>query len=344
MNQSETQLDPSKIMQIGMGFWASKTLLSAVNMGLFTMLADRDMSGEDIKSSLGLHARSTYDFLDTLVALGFLGREGLKEDAVYSNAQDTNVFLDKNKPSYVGGMLEMANNRLYPFWANLEDGLRTGQPQNEARSGGEAFFEAIYADEARLNEFVKAMAGVQMGNFIALAKKFDFKKYNSLCDVGGAGGHLCMQVAMNQPHIKCITYDLPPVAPIAEANIKGMGLSEHIEARAGNFFEGPLPSADVITMGNVLHDWDIDSKKMLLKKAYDALPAGGALIVIENVIDDERTKNAFGLMMSLNMLIETPGGFDFSFSDFDQWVKEAGFRETSLLPLTGPTSAAIAIK
>ncbi len=127
MNEMETmtekQVTPSKVMQIGMGFWASKTLLTAVNMELFTHLAKGELSGQDIKTKLGLHERGLYDFLDTLVALGFLNRSGLKETALYSNAEDTNLFLDKNKPSYVGGMLEMCNNRLYAYWNDFEEGL-----------------------------------------------------------------------------------------------------------------------------------------------------------------------------------------------------------------------------
>jgi len=148
------RIDPSKIMQIGMGFWASKTLLTAVNMGLFTHLADTELSGNEIKNKLSLHNRSLYDFLDTLVALGFLNRTGLKETAKYSNASDTNLFLDKNKQQYVGGILEMANNRLYPFWNDLETGLKTGLPQNEAKYNKASMFKAIYADPARLKEFI----------------------------------------------------------------------------------------------------------------------------------------------------------------------------------------------
>jgi precorrin-6B methylase 2 len=165
-----------------------------------------------------------------------------------------------------------------------------------------------------------------------------------LCDLGGAGGHLSAQIAQNNPHMKCISFDLPPVSPIATENIQKMGLTEQVSIQSGDFFKDEIPSADVITMGNVLHDWGVKDKLILMKKAYDALPNGGALIVIENVIDDERNKNIFGLLMSLNMMIETPEGFDFSFSDFNQWALETGFRETSIIPLTGPSSAVIAIK
>jgi len=339
-----THVNPSKIMEVGMAFWASKTLLTAVNLKLFTHLAKRPMSGLEIMLELGLDKRSIYDFLDTLVALGFLKREGLKETSVYSNAEDTDLFLDKNKPSYIGGIMEMANNRLFGFWNDLEEGLKTGLPQNEVKTAGKPVFEELYADKEKLKEFVNAMSGVQMGNFMAFAHKFDFNGYNTLCDVGGAGALLSAQVAMNNENILCVSYDLPPVAELASSNIKNMGLDKKVIIQSGDFFEEELPKADVITMGNILHDWGIEEKKMLIKKAYNALPNGGALVVIENIIDDNRSKNAFGLMMSLNMLIETPGGFDYSAADIEGWVKEAGFTETSVMPLTGPSSAFIAIK
>jgi len=340
----EKKVDPSKIMQIGMGFWASKTLLTAVNMELFTHLAKRELSGTEIQNKLRLHQRSLYDFLDTLVALGFLKRSGLKENAIYSNSEDADLFLDKDKPSYIGGILEMSNNRLYPFWNDLEEGLKTGKPQNETKNGGKPIFEAIYANEESLREFIHGMGGVQAGNFMALAHNFDFSAYHTLCDIGGSGANLSIHVAKNNEHMRCLSFDLPPVNPVATENVFKMGLSDKITIRSGDFFTDDFPKADVITMGNILHDWGTKDKVMLIKKAYDALPKGGALIVIENIIDDERNKNAFGLMMSLNMMIETEGGFDFSAKDFEDWATEAGFQEISVMPLTGPSSAVIAIK
>jgi len=340
----EKKVDPSKIMQIGMGFWASKTLLTAVNMDLFTYLAQGELSGKEIQNKLDLHERSLFDYLDTLVALGFLNRTGLKENAIYSNTEETDLFLDKNKPAYIGGILEMSNNRLYPFWANLEEGLKTGKPQNETKNGGKSVFEAIYADEDVLREFLHGMGGIQAGNFMTLAHNFDFSKYQTLCDMGGSGGNLSIHVVKNNEHMRCISFDLPPVNPVATENVYKMGLSDKITIRSGDFFVDDFPKADVITMGNILHDWGENEKKILIKKAYNALPKGGALIVIENIIDDERNKNAFGLMMSLNMMIETEGGFDFSAEDFEGWATEVGFSDISVMPLTGPSSAVIAIK
>lgn len=341
------QPSPERIMQIGLGFWASKTLLTAVNLKLFTLLAEKGkLSGPEIKKILDFKCtdRNVYDFLDTLTSFGFLQREGLMETAAYSNGPDTGVFLNKKKPSYIGGILEMANNRLYPFWGDLETGLKTGLPQNEAKKGGDNLFATLYESPERLKEFVHAMSGIQMGNFIEFAQKFDFSKYKKLTDAGGAGAMLSIMVAKHQPHMQCLSFDLAQVGPIAQENINHFGLSERVKTVDGDFFKDALPQADVIVMGNILHDWNEEQKLALIKKAYDALPAGGAFVAIENVIDDERKQNSFGLMMSLNMLIETGSGFDYTFNDFTGWAKATGFKSTSLIPLTGPSSAAIAFK
>jgi precorrin-6B methylase 2 len=342
--QQETMVNPMHIMQTGMGFFASKTLLTAVKLELFTLLASRPLSGNQIRTELGLQERGLYDFLDALVALGFLQRTGYKDSAVYSNSPDTDLFLDKCKLSYVGGLLEMANNRLYPFWNYLEEGLKTGNPQNEIRTGRTTLFDEIYADKEKTREFVNAMGGAQTGNFIRFAESFDFSNYHTLCDIGGAGGQLSAQVVLHHPHVRCISFDLQPVVPIALENMSKMGIADKVEIRTGDFFNDPFPAADVITMGNILHDWNTEEKKKLISKAYDALPKGGSLVIIENIIDDERRENAFGLLMSLNMLIETPGGYDYTGADFTGWAKEAGFERTYVIPLNGPSSAAVAVK
>jgi predicted O-methyltransferase YrrM len=331
-------------MQVGMGFWPSKTVLSAVELGLFTELGSESMTGEEIGERLGLHPRAIYDFLDTLVALRFLERDGDGPDGRYRNTPDTAVFLDKNSPAYLGGILEMSNARLYRFWGDLTEALQTGQPQNEVKHTGTGMFEELYSDPARLEQFMAAMAGISLGNFQALADKFDFSKYETVCDVGGATGQLCSILASRHPHLRCISYDLPVVAPIADRAIAAAGLTDRVSTASGDFFADPIPKADVVTMGLILHDWNLEQKMHLIRSAYDALPEGGALIVIENIIDDARRENAFGLMMSLNMLIEFGDAFDFTGSDFAAWCKEAGFREVEILPLTGPASAGIAYK
>jgi predicted O-methyltransferase YrrM len=337
-------LDPSHIMQVGMGFFASKTLLSGVELGLFTKLAKQPMTGQEIAVALQLNSRSVPDFPDALVALKFLQREGDGTGARYSNTAETTFFLDANSPGYIGGILEMANARLYGFWADLTEALKTGKPQNETKHSGEPMFAKLYADPARLEQFMNAMSGISAGNFKEFARKFDFSKYKTHCDVGGATGQLSCLVAEANPQMRCTSFDLPKVAPIATRRIQQAGLADRVTAVGGDFFADPLPKADVITMGMILHDWNLEKKKLLIRKAYDALPPGGAFVVIEALIDDARRENAFGLMMSLNMLIEFGDAFDYSGSDFAGWCREVGFKEFKIIPLTGPSSAAVAYK
>jgi predicted O-methyltransferase YrrM len=331
-------------MQVGMGFWASKTLLSAVELELFTKLGGDAMTAAELAETLGLHERAVPDFPDALVALQLLDREGDGNTGVYRNTDAGAVFLDKASPAYIGGMLEMSNARLYRFWGDLTPALRTGEPQNEIKHTGKTVFEELYRDEGKLEQFMHAMTGLSAGPFNALAETFDFSDYRTVCDVGGATGQLSIILAGRHPHIRCTSFDLPAVEPIARRTIQAAGLSDRVEAVSGDFFDGPLPQADVITMGMILHDWNLERKQQLVKAAYDALPEGGAYIVIENIIDDARRDNAFGLLMSLNMLIEFGDAFDFTGADFAAWCKQAGFRKVDIVPLAGPTSAGIARK
>jgi hypothetical protein len=333
-------LNPEKILQTGLAFWPSKVLLSAIELRVFTELARGPQPREVLAGRLGLHPRAAADFLDALVALGFLTRT----DDVYANTAETDLFLDRTKPSYVGGILEMANHRLYPFWGHLTEALRTGQPQNEVKHGGPGLFEALYADPARLREFLAAMTGISHGANMTIARTFPWAEYKTFADIGTAQGDLAAQVALANPHLTGVGFDLPEVGPIFEGYAAAVGVADRVRFQPGSFFTDALPSVDVLMMGHILHDWDLPAKQMLIEKAYAALPAGGALIVYEAIIDNNRSQNAFGLMMSLNMLIETPGGFDYTGADCEGWMRAAGFSSTRVEPLVGPDSMVIGIK
>lgn len=333
------QLTPTSIMQLGLGFWGSKTLLSAIELGLFTELAKGPLTLQALTTRLNLHPRSAQDFFDALVALGMLKRAGTR----YANTPETAQFLDRNKPSYVGGMLEMSNARLYRFWGSLTEGLRTGKPQNEAKTG-EDFFGALYADPQQLEGFLKAMTGLSISAGRAIAKKFPWKKYRTFADVGCAQGGVAVEVALAHKHLTGFGMDLPVVQPVFEAYTQEKGVAPRVKFHHGDFFKDSLPKVDVIIMGHILHDWNLDEKMMLLRKAYDALPSHGALIVHEALIDDARKQNAFGLLMSLNMLIETHGGFDFTGADCRKWMKEVGFKRTQVERLAGPDGMVVGYK
>lgn len=332
-------LTPDGIMQLGLGFWASKTLLSAVELKLFAALSEAGpLDAEELRERLGLHPRSARDFFDALLALGMLERTNGR----YSNTVETDLFLDPAKPTYMGGLLEMANARLYTFWGSLTEGLRTGQPQSEVKTGGD-FFEKVYADPENLAQFTGAMTGLSRAAGEAIGAKFPWHDYGSVIDIGCAQGAVAVAIATAHDHLTGGGFDLPPVQPIFNSYVAQFGLADRLKFTPGDFFADPLPSADVLIMGHILHDWDLDQKRLLLQRAYDALPKGGALIVYEAIIDDDRRENAFGLLMSLNMLIEGVG-FDYTGADCRGWMAGAGFSESYVEHVVGPDSMVVGIK
>lgn len=330
---------PDRILQTGLAFWSSKTLLTAVEMELFTDLARHPGDLASVQGRMGLHARGARDFLDALVALGFLQRE----DGIYSNTPEVDLFLDKAKPSYIGGILEMANHRLFRYWGELTTAVRTGEPQNESK-GGHDPFAALYADPAKLREFLRAMSGVSRGANMAISRKVSWADYRTCADIGTAQGDLVTQITLANPHLTGIGFDLPEVGPVFEEYITANGLSDRVRFVGGSFFTDDLPTADVLLFGHILHDWDLETKLMLLRKAYTALQPGGAVVVYDAIIDDARRENAFGLLMSLNMLIETPGGFDYTGADCIGWMQQAGFKDCRVEHLVGPDSMVVGIK
>lgn len=333
-------VSPEYILNVGTGFMAAKTLLSAVELGVFTHVAAQPGALADLEARLGLHPRASRDFLDALVALGFLDRN----NGLYENTPPAARYLDARSQDYIGALLEMSNQRLYRYWDGLTDALRTGQPQNELKTGGATLFAALAADPERHQQFLSAMTALSRAANQAIARKFSWADYSSFVDVGTAQGNLAAQIARQHPHLRGIGFDLPPVAPIFAAHVEAMGVTERLQFVSGDFFKDPLPSVDVVVMGHILHDWDLAEKKALIGQAWACLPPGGALIIYEAMIDDARTSNAQGLLMSLTMLIETYGGFDYTAADCAGWMVEAGFQQTRKVKLTGAEAMVIGIK
>lgn len=338
-----TEASATRIMEVGSSFWACRVLLTATECQLFTLLGHGPATAQELNLHLRFRQRGLYDFLDALVALGFLDRDGQGEAATYRNTPDTAEFLDKRKPQYRGGLLEMFSTRLFGYWNDLAVALRTGQPQSEAKHGRSLFAE-LYADPVRLEEFMLAMRAVSAPSIDAAAAKLDMSRYRLLLDVGGASGQLAIAFAERHPHLRCVSFDLPAVEPVARRWIARSAAAARVTPVSGDFLRDALPAADVITMSGVLHDWNLEKKKYLIGEAYRALPQGGTLIVIEHLIDDARRQNAFGLLLSLNMAVEFGDSFDYTGQEFASWCREAGFRRHEIVPLVGPSSAAIAYK
>jgi len=314
-------------------------MLSAVELGLFSTLARGPLSADQLAGQLGVHPRSARDFFDALVSLGMLSRR----DGQYANTPETDLFLDEAKPTYLGGVLQLSTERLYGFWGSLTEALRTGKPQNEIKDGSN-FFEVAYREPDLMRHFLNGMTGVTMGSALAIAEKIPWAQYRTVIDIGCAQGCLPVQLARRHRHLTGGGFDLPPVGPAFEEYVHSFDLDDRLRFHSGDFFADPLPSADVLVMGHVLHDWDLEEKKLLIGKAYDALSPGGLLVVYDGVIDDDRRENSFGLLMSLNMLIETHGGFDYTGADCRGWLAAAGFRDCYTERLAGPDSMVVGIK
>ena len=331
---------PDAIMQLGLAFWGSKTLLSAVEMRLFAVLSEAGpLDAEELREQLGLHPRGARDFFDALVALGMLERNAGR----YSNTPATELFLDPAKPSYMGGILEMANARLYQFWGSLTEGLRTGKPQSEAKTGGD-FFESLYADPERLAQFAGAMSGLSTATGQAIAAKFPWRDHASVIDIGCAEGAVPVAIAQAHEHLTGGGFDLPPIEPIFDAHVARAGLADRLNFTPGDFFADPLPSADVLIMGHILHDWDLDQKRMLLQKAYAALPDGGRA---DRVRSDHRRRpphERFWTSDESEHADRGAVGFDYTGADCRAWMADAGFSDSYVEHLVGPDSMVVGIK
>ncbi len=333
-------ISPEYILSVGTGFTAAKTLLSAVELDVFTALAEAPGDIADLERRLGLHPRASRDFLDALVALGFLERQ----NGIYANTPPAARYLDRRSESCIAAILDMANQRLYRYWDGLTDALRTGRPQNELKNGGATLFEALATDPPRHRQFLGAMSALSRGANQAIARKFPWDGYASFADIGTAQGDLAAQVALAHLHLTGSGFDLPVVEPIFTEHVGRLGVADRVRFCPGDFFHDPLPRADVLMLGHILHDWNLDEKRHLIRRAFDALPPGGALIVYEAMIDDARESNAHGLLMSLSMLIETHGGFDYTAADCMGWLAEAGFRNLRREKLTGAEAMVIGLK
>ena len=344
MSQIDCTLNPERILNMGFGFFSAQTLITAVELGVFTLLGSTAQTGPALQLALGLHPRATYDFLDALVALGLLAKEGRGDTALYRNTMESDKFLNKGNDSYVGGIFTMSGHRLYRYWGDLGEALRTGRPQSEAKNAGKPLFDEIFADRGKLREFCAAMAGLSRHNFELFTDKFSFGRYRRHVDVGASTGLLSKLAVSKYPHLEAVAFDLPAVAEVTREYVKQWGLTDRIQVVGGSFLQDPIPRGDLLTLGLILHDWNLEKKLQILRAAYDALEPGGALVVIENLIDDERRENAFGLLMSLNMLVEFGDAFDYTFEDFAGWCRTVGFTRCEKFPIFGPCSAGIAHK
>ncbi|MCW2652347.1 MAG: methyltransferase [Mycobacterium sp.] len=332
---------PQSVVEVGMAFWSSRVVLTAVEFGLFTELAAGPLSAHEIIERLGWHRRAGGPVLDALVGMRLLRRDPAGR---YSNSRRGALFLDRGRPSYLGGLMELSSKRLFDLWSGLGGLLQTGRPEAGEECGDNEFFSALYRDPAALRSFLVGMTGISTGEAMLIAARFPWKEFRTFVDIGAAQGALPVRVALTHPHLSGVSYDLAAVRPIFEEYVASFRLGERLRFTAGDMHDGPLPAADVICFGHVLHGYGETERRELIAKAYAAVPAGGALLIYDAMVNPNRRRNFASHLSSLNIMLETREGFEATTTQCAEWLRAAGFVRVTTRHLIGPTSMVFGYK
>jgi SAM-dependent methyltransferase len=320
-----TELDvgtAAGLLRLGNAYCDAKALLTAVELDLFGALKDGPATEEEIRERLRLHGRGLADFLHLLAALGVLVKTG----EAFGNAAGAQRHLVPGGESYIGGFLQRSNRNLYPAWGRLSEALRTGKPQ----SGGS--FAEVLERPAVLRQFIGMMDALTQQLAPALVEAFPWSRYGSLLDVGGCRGNLAAHLVTANPGLRGHVFDLPPMAPFFAEHVEARGVADRLEFHGGDFFADPLPAADVVVLGHVLHDWDADQRRQLVRAAYAATNPGGALVVYDRMLDDD-PRHVENLVISLDMLLVTDGGSEYPVQELRAAAAAAGFEKITDQPL-----------
>lgn len=313
------------VMEVASGFWRARTLFSAVELGLFTLLKKQPLTEAGVRAELKLSAQASGDFLDALVSLGLLVREG----ETYRNSPSAQHYLDRDSDTYVGGFLLFMGYSLYPAWSRLTELLKSGSRQEGVDSFGE-----WYKDADQVRGFMDAMDSVSAPVTAELIQRPEWKEYASFVDLGGARGNLAACLVRRHPHLDGHVVDLPALEPFFDERMTKLNVAGKVEFHGGDFRSDPLPTVDVAIFGHVLHDWDEASRVLLIKRAYEAIKPGGMLLIYEELLDDDRRGPARTLLMSLNMKLVRDGGAEYTAAQCREWLTDAGFTDVSVEQLT----------
>jgi hypothetical protein len=351
-SSNSASVSPEPIFQIVTGFWASKALMAAVELELFTKLSGgKQMTLKELQQALEMKARPTDVFASALASLGLLQVTKKKEgsERLFANTPISEMFLDKSKASYMGEIITMFDKRLYKAWDKLVESLKSNKPVDAADGGGaETIFDQAKSKQAveEIQKFTHAMQGVSIGPAMQLPKAYDFSKHRRMMDIGGGSGVYAIQVVKANPHITATVLDLEPVCQMAEQYIKIHNLQDKVKTKPLDFFKEDIPTGyDVAFLSLILHDYSEEKGIALLKKIYNSLANDDGVVVIsEWLINDDKTGPPASALMGLNMVIETYGGKNYSYAEIADMLKQAGFKRTEKRPLTAPAEIVIGYK
>ncbi|HEY5834400.1 methyltransferase [Streptomyces sp.] len=329
MNQTpETVLSPAPLMELTGAFWAFKTFAAAVELGLFTRLSDgRKMTMTEVAKELDIHERPADMFLAGCASLGLLEKDG----ETYGNSVLAEEFLVEGRPRYFGGFVRYCDQREYPAWHHVVDVMRSNKPATWDPEKQDSVFAT--EDPLMLELFWEAMHSLSMYTAATLGGVFDFGAHRRLLDVGGGSGAYPIELCRQYPHLSATVLDLEHVRGIAERKAEEAGLSEAIDFTVGDFrADESLPGGyDIILLSSILHDWDEDTDRSLLRKCWEALEEGGSIIICELLLNAERSGPPAAALMGLNMVVETEGGRNYSETEYLSWLADAGFRDARVI-------------
>lgn len=320
MNATPQVTDGVATARLSTAYRQAKVLHSAVELGVFDLLAKGPAGEPQLRAELGLHPRLARAFLDALVALGLL----VVADGRYRNSPVAEEFLVQGGEVHLGGVIRMASNRHYQTWSRLTEALRDGAPKTPSR-GGPNTMRALYANPDDARNFLRHMDSINGFVGPALAGAVDWSRYGSFVDVGGARGNIAVQLCRRWPHLGGGVFELPEVEPLFHEYLAELGLTGSIEFHSGDFFVDPLPRTDVLIFGHVLHDWDAQERQTLLHRAFQALPSGGAVVVYDQMTDEAQPE-LYSALASLNVALMTVGGAEYPIEECRAMAEKAGFR------------------
>ncbi len=304
-------------------FRRSKTMFTAVRLGIFDELERHPQNSAALARILNLHEGATGRLLDGCVSLGLLEREADK----YRNCQITSTYLVSGSPDTFSGYIKYSDESLYKLWSHLDDAVREGSNRWEQTFGSrDALFDYYYRDPEATANFMRAMNGFGRLASPQIVRAFDLSRFSHLVDLGGATGHLAIAASEAYPNLRATVLDLPRVEPIAREFIRDSSVSDRTQFVIGDFFKDPLPQGDLYSLGRIIHDWDDAKIVPLLEKIYAALPAAGGLLVQEALVNDDRSGPVYALMQDLNMLVCTDGR-ERTEGEYKQLLGGAGFSD-----------------
>lgn len=333
------ETDPTSLLRLGLAFCESKALLSAVELGVFDALHESGSSDVDaLVARLGLHPRAARNFLDLLVELGLLTRVAGR----YANGPGAARHLVRGDASPIRELLDRANRMHYAAWGGLTDALRTGGRRPEAD------YSVMPQDPQRLRRFLRLMDALTTPIGPLLAEAVDWAAVRRVADVGGGRGHLLSYVLTAHPHLSGVVFDLPHNAGHFAEYVAARGLVDRVTFQPGDFFADPLPAADALIFGHVLHDWSPQRRTVLVRRAYDALGGGGLLVVYEGLLGadaveeqlprhpatrEEQPDVSDNPVAALDMLLFGEGSSEYTERECRQLLTETGFDLLAVRPL-----------